>query len=159
MSAKQPERRWTLEEIVNAYEAIPAIYWGDPHAFIDELKALPEPSLPPETGKRDLPLERGNVEFGESLFFDESLFYELMQSYRHAPVDRQRAVTEAYEAVLGFIADLLPETGNGEFDLEAACKYGAKRGWKNADPNSDDIYMYNDCFIAGAKWQFERMKK
>lgn len=36
---------------------------------------------------------------------DEQEFYELMQSYRHAPTVDQNAVTEAYEAVKAFLRD------------------------------------------------------
>lgn len=69
MSAKQPERRWTLDECEAAYDQASdtacldqEISW---RLIAEMLNALPE-SLPPETGKRDLPLERGKGEFDEA---------------------------------------------------------------------------------------------
>lgn len=94
------ERRWTLAEIEVAFtqfcggDAAASAEWA---WLAARLCALPEPSLPPETGKHDLPFERGNGEFEE-------------------------------DAVRVFASQLM-----------------------NAH--------YEECFIGGARWQFERMKK
>ena len=40
---------------------------------------------------------------------DEQEFYELMQAYRHAPIERPILVIECFESVKQFIKDLLKE--------------------------------------------------